>query len=50
MTSQKWWGFGILSSTVKIGEDATHISLNSEYEITLDYIPEDWKNIVAKEI
>ena len=40
-------GIWHLSRTVKIGETATNISLNSEYGIACDYIPEDWKNIVA---
>ena len=34
-------GIWHLTSTVKIGENPTNISSNSEYEFTLDRIPED---------
>lgn len=40
-------GIWHLSSTVKIGEYPTNISSNSEYEFTLDYIPEDFEKTMS---
>ena len=40
-------GIWHLSSAVKIGENPTNIASNSEYEFTLDRIPEYRKNIAA---